>query len=53
MLSVDVNDVDTARKLARKLHEDVEFYNDCSTIAKEQYKVHFSLDKFNSTMKVL
>jgi hypothetical protein len=53
MLSVDVNDVDTARKLVRKLHDDTEFYNDCSAVAKEQYNTHFSLDKFNSTMKVL
>ena len=53
LLSVDVNDVETARRLARNLSEDTDFYRECSTMAKNQYKEHFSLDKFHSTMKVL
>jgi hypothetical protein len=52
LLSVEVNDVESARKMAKKLHTDVDFYNHCSSTAIEQYKKHFSLEKFHTTMKI-
>jgi hypothetical protein len=52
-LSVDVEDVENAKVLARRLLNDIDFYNQCSTIATEQYKQHFSLDKFKTTMNIL
>lgn len=37
-LSVEVNDILSARKLAVRLRDDVEFYKECSHRAKENYK---------------
>lgn len=51
LLSVDVHDVKKARQLANKLHNDSMFYAECSGVAREEYKKHFSLEKFNSGMK--
>ena len=52
LLSVNVDDVETARGMARRLHDDAGFYNECSAMSKELYKSHFSLDKFKTKMKV-
>lgn len=52
-LSVDVDDVETARCLAKRLREDTEFYNECSSTAVKQYKNNFSINKFKYTMGVL
>lgn len=52
LLSVNVDDVETARVLARRLREDAGFYTDCSNIAMTEYKNNFSLDMFKNTMKV-
>jgi hypothetical protein len=43
-LSVDVNDLDTARKLAIRLRDDSAFYDDCSKIALENYKKHYNIN---------
>ena len=37
-LSVDVEDINSATKLARRLKEDTDFYNYCSNLANENYK---------------
>ena len=42
-LSVDVDDVESARALAKKL-KNKEFYTQCSTTAKQMYRKHYDLD---------
>tara|TARA_R110000822_G_scaffold107723_1_gene236685 strand:- start:490 stop:1011 length:522 start_codon:yes stop_codon:yes gene_type:complete len=42
-LSVDVDDVESARALAKKL-KNKEFYTLCSTTAKQMYRKHYDLD---------
>lgn len=42
-LSVDVDDIDAARQLAKKLYEDKDFYNKCSLEAKENYRRHYDI----------
>lgn len=37
MLSIEVHDVFLARQLARQLRDDIDFYKECSTVAKENY----------------
>lgn len=39
--TVELGDLYSARKIAKKLNEDKEFYNACSTTAKIKYKEHF------------
>jgi len=41
-LSVDVEDVQSARELAVKLRDDAEFYNECSEMAKNNYHTCYS-----------
>lgn len=54
-LSVDVYNIEGARKLAKQLANDVEFYNECSTLAKANYQQHFNLkfyiNKITSILK--
>jgi len=45
-LSVDVHDLSKARDLARRLVEDSEFYEECSTIAKSNYEKHYNKELF-------
>jgi|TARA_R100001460_G_scaffold39917_2_gene74861 hypothetical protein len=45
-LSVDVEDVEKARKLAKKLKTDKEFYKHCSETAKLNYKKHYHISKY-------
>lgn len=49
-LSVDVGDLQTARKLTLKL-KDEEFYKEQSDITKKMYKEFYSEDKFYSAFK--
>lgn len=42
-LSVDVNDVETARKLAKQLKQDKVFYEHCSLTSKKNYETHYKL----------
>jgi hypothetical protein len=49
-LSVDVEDIKTARKLAKRLVDDVGFYEECSTNAKTNYKNYFSIDIWKEKM---
>jgi len=50
-LSVDVDDVEKARILAKRLKEDQEFYNKCSITAKDNYNLHYNIEKFKNTLK--
>jgi hypothetical protein len=45
-LSVEVSDVDSARKLAKKLVSDKEFYILCSNQARKNYKTFFSIENW-------
>lgn len=45
-LSVDPDDIQTARHLLRQLYTDQEFYNFCSTEAKRNYTQHFSTEAY-------
>jgi len=50
-LSVDLGDLNTARKLALLLKNDEVFYNNCSQTAKENYKKYFNEEQFLSKME--
>ena len=47
-LSIDQDDLDTARKLARKLVDDKDLYNECSQKAVVNFKKHSSENAFNN-----
>ena len=51
MLSVDIEDVNTARQLASQLRKDKSFYEECSRVAKAGYEVAYSLDGWKDNMK--
>ena len=51
MLSVDVEDVNTARQLASNLKKDKSFYEECSRVARASYEVAYSLDTWKENMK--
>lgn len=54
LLSVDVEDIHSARNLAKRLKEDKEFYERCSRISRESYKSHYHKDNWLKYMnKVL
>tara|TARA_Y100001972_G_scaffold91795_1_gene112385 strand:+ start:3350 stop:4255 length:906 start_codon:yes stop_codon:yes gene_type:complete len=48
-LTVKLGDLASAKKLLTKLKTDSEFYNKCSLTAKQNYKLYYHEDKFNST----
>lgn len=43
-LCVDVDDLESARKLAIRLRDDKEFYSECSNKCKELYRTHYDID---------
>jgi hypothetical protein len=49
-LSVDVSDIDGARKLAKRLVEDEDFYQACSIEAKENYQTFYNQELFKQTI---
>ena len=49
-LAVDINDVQYAVGLAKKLREDQNFYEDCSYQAKNNYKLFYSIDEWKERM---
>tara|TARA_R110001592_G_scaffold71981_2_gene219678 strand:- start:1190 stop:2173 length:984 start_codon:yes stop_codon:yes gene_type:complete len=49
-LSVDVEDVEKARKLAKKLKENEDFYNHCSKTALMNYKEYYNIKNFKKTI---
>jgi len=50
LLSVEPEDVEQARSFAALLKKDTQFYKDCSSIAKENYKKYFTIDKWKEKM---
>jgi hypothetical protein len=54
LLSVDIDDIYSARNLVKRLREDNDFYDHCSIIAKESYKSLYHKDNWLKYMnKVL
>jgi hypothetical protein len=51
LLSVEVNDLDNARKLAIQLRDDKEFYDYCSREAKANYNNFFSVEDWTENIK--
>lgn len=49
-LTVKDGDLDTARKLIKKLYNDEEFYILCSDMTQLMYKEHYHENKFNPTL---
>jgi hypothetical protein len=49
-LAIDINDVEYAVGLAKKLREDQSFYEDCSYQAKNNYKLFYSIDEWKERM---
>lgn len=49
-LSVDAEDVYTARELVLRLKNDISFYNECSNKAKELYKQNYNIDIWKTKM---
>jgi len=47
-LSIDVDDLDTARKLAHRLVNDKDFYNECSLDAINNFDKYYSEKTFNT-----
>jgi len=56
-LTVDYGDIYTAKKLAKKLKDDKDFYNECSKNTKKLYEEEYSekqfLNKWNKIVEVL
>jgi len=50
LLSVDIEDIYSARDLANKLKEDKDFYDRCSRMAKENYKSFYHKDNWLNYM---
>ena len=51
-LSVDVDDVEKAIKLALKLKHDKDFYDECSGVAKFNYNYNYSIDKWKQKINL-
>tara|TARA_Y100000114_G_scaffold114540_1_gene108582 strand:+ start:10550 stop:11545 length:996 start_codon:yes stop_codon:yes gene_type:complete len=49
-LSVDVDDINSARELAYKLKNDNDFYNLCSSEAKSRYRQNYDLEIWKTKM---
>lgn len=49
-LAVDVDDVEKARKLARRLKEDKDFYLMCSEMSKMMYQEIYTIDKYKEKL---
>jgi hypothetical protein len=52
-LAVDVADIDKARKLAKRLVAEPEFYSSCSDIAKQNYNRYYSLKSFKQKLNLI
>jgi len=55
-LAVDVEDIEKAAMLAERLRDDEEFYEECSRVAKENYKKYYNkglfTQKINSILDI-
>lgn len=45
-LSVNIDDVEKARNLSKRLKEDQEFYTHCSNTSKQNYNQYYNIDKW-------
>lgn len=52
-LSVDVENVEKARFLAKKLKTDVDFYQKCSILCKENYLKYYNINKWKTHMSII
>ena len=52
-LSVDVDDVEKARKLAKQLKEDKEWYKHCSKIAKWNYQQYYKIEQWKENITLV
>lgn len=52
-LSVDVEDVESARYLAKKLQNEPEFYSKCSKKSLRLFNEHYSLDSWKQKIKLI
>lgn len=43
-LSVDVDDVSGARELVKRLRDDIDFYNECSRVSRENYEKYYTVN---------
>lgn len=50
-LSVIVDDIKTAKSMLRELHNNKDFYEECSKSAKENYQKHYSVEKWKARME--
>ena len=50
-LSVDIDDIEQARALAKKLKNDGEFYKKCSILSKNNYNKYYNIDIWKNKMK--
>ena len=51
-LSVDVDDVEKARKLAKQLKEDKEWYRHCSKISKFNYSQYYNIEQYHQNIQL-
>jgi hypothetical protein len=52
-LCVDIEDVEKAKSLARKLKNDQDFYNYCSRVCEENYMNHYHENVFKDKMEIV
>ena len=52
-LSVEPDDIHTAKKLAHKLRTDQDFYDSCSSNAKDNFMKNFSLDPYLNAWNII
>lgn len=50
-LSVNIGDIDQANKLAIRLRDDVDFYNNCSNSSKEFYRIYYTEERWKDNWK--
>lgn len=50
-LSVNIGDIDQANKLAIRLRDDIDFYNNCSKSSKEFYRLYYTEERWKDNWK--
>ena len=48
----DEDDLETARKLAIRLRDDQDFYNECSITAKQNYNQHYNIETWKNKINL-
>jgi len=51
-LCVDVDDIESARKLAVKLRDNNKFYDECSKKSKTLYKKYYDIEQWKKTINL-